>query len=160
MITCYDIWASAWDFQQCGMCDQQSLRSACAYVQSDQSLSQWLEYAMSVKLLTDHPLEFLSLKGGCRGPSESTHVKMPHCWKSYALAHMWTGKSTNLRNLSISVNVLNFQTLYSFFSNKIMVFRTGIHKMLYRTTNREDPKQTASMKQSVLGLHFWQAIRA
>ena len=27
-------WASAWDFQQCGMCDQQSLRSACAYAQS------------------------------------------------------------------------------------------------------------------------------
>ena len=26
------------DFQQCGMCDQQSLRSACAYTQSDQSL--------------------------------------------------------------------------------------------------------------------------
>ena len=31
-------WASAWDFQQCGMCDQQSLRSGCAYTQSDQSL--------------------------------------------------------------------------------------------------------------------------
>ena len=31
-------WASAWDFQQCGMWDQQSLRSACAYAQSDQSL--------------------------------------------------------------------------------------------------------------------------
>ena len=26
----HTIWASAWDFQQCGMCDQQSLRSACA----------------------------------------------------------------------------------------------------------------------------------
>ena len=26
------------DFQQCGMCDQQSLRSACAYAQSDHSL--------------------------------------------------------------------------------------------------------------------------
>ena len=25
-------------FQQCGMCDQQSLRSACTYAQSDQSL--------------------------------------------------------------------------------------------------------------------------
>ena len=32
------IWASAWDFQQCGMCDQHNLRSACAYAQSDQSL--------------------------------------------------------------------------------------------------------------------------
>ena len=32
------IWASALDFQQCGMCDQQCLRSDCAYAQSDQSL--------------------------------------------------------------------------------------------------------------------------
>ena len=31
------IWAATCDFQQCGMCDQQSLRSACAYAQSDQS---------------------------------------------------------------------------------------------------------------------------
>ena len=45
-----------------------------------------LEYSMSVKLLTEHHLEFLSLKGGCTGSFESTHVKMPHCWKSYALA--------------------------------------------------------------------------
>ena len=27
--------ASAWDFQQYGMCDQQSLRSACANAQSN-----------------------------------------------------------------------------------------------------------------------------
>ena len=41
---------------------------------------------MIVKLLTEHHLEFLRLKGDCRGSSESTHVKMPHCWKSHALA--------------------------------------------------------------------------
>ena len=34
---------------------------------------------MIVKLLTEHHLEFLSLKGGCRGLSQSTHVKIPHC---------------------------------------------------------------------------------
>ena len=44
--------------------------------------------AMIVKLLTEHHLEFLTLKGGCRGSSESTLVKMPHCWKSHAAAHM------------------------------------------------------------------------
>ena len=43
---------------------------------------------MIVKLLTEHHLEFLSLKGGCRGSSESTHVKMSHCWKSHALEHI------------------------------------------------------------------------
>ena len=41
---------------------------------------------MIVKLLTEPHLEFLSLKGGCTGSSESTHIKMPHCWKSHALA--------------------------------------------------------------------------
>ena len=43
---------------------------------------------MNVKLLTEHHLEFLSRKGGCRGSSESTLVKMPHCWKSHALAQL------------------------------------------------------------------------
>ena len=42
---------------------------------------------MIVKLLTEHHLEFLSLKGGCRASSESTLVKMSNCWKSHAAAH-------------------------------------------------------------------------
>ena len=41
--------------------------SACAYAQSDQSLGTSLKYCMSVKLLTEHHLEFLSLKGGRTG---------------------------------------------------------------------------------------------
>ena len=41
---------------------------------------------MIVKLLTEHHLECLNLKGGCRGSPESTLVKMPHCWESHALA--------------------------------------------------------------------------
>ena len=43
---------------------------------------------MIVKLLTEYHLEFLSLKGGCTGSSESTHVKMPHCWKSHVAAQI------------------------------------------------------------------------
>ena len=42
---------------------------------------------MIVQLLTEQHLQCLSLKRGCRGLSKSTHVKMPHCWKSHALAH-------------------------------------------------------------------------
>ena len=42
---------------------------------------------MIVKLLTEHHLEFLSLKRGCTGSSKSTLVKMPHCWKSHVAAH-------------------------------------------------------------------------
>ena len=72
------------------MCDQQRLRSACAYAQFDQRLCLSLEYSLSVKLLTEQHLEFLSLKVGCRGSSESTMVKMPHCWKTHATAHIVT----------------------------------------------------------------------
>ena len=43
---------------------------------------------MTVKLLTEQHLEFLSLKGGWAGLSESTLVKMPHCWKSHVTAHI------------------------------------------------------------------------
>ena len=45
-------------------------------------------YFMTVKLLTEHNLEFLSIKGGCTGSSESIHVKMARCWKSHVKAHM------------------------------------------------------------------------
>ena len=43
---------------------------------------------MIVKLLTEYHLEFLSLKEGCTDSSKSTHVKMPHCWKSHSMAQI------------------------------------------------------------------------
>ena len=54
------------------MCDQQSLRPACAYAPSVQSLCKLLKYSISVKLLTKHHLEFLSLNEVCTCSSEST----------------------------------------------------------------------------------------
>ena len=42
---------------------------------------------MIVKLLAEHHLEFLSLKGGGTDSSESTLVKIPHCWKSHVAAY-------------------------------------------------------------------------
>ena len=44
---------------------------------------------MTLRLLTEHNLEFLSLKGGCTGSSESTLVKITHCWKSHVAAHLY-----------------------------------------------------------------------
>ena len=41
---------------------------------------------MTVKLLTEQILEFLSLTRGCTGSAESTLVKMPHCWESHVTA--------------------------------------------------------------------------
>ena len=43
---------------------------------------------MSFKLLTEHHFESLFLKGGNTGSSESTIVKMSHCWKSRVTAHV------------------------------------------------------------------------
>ena len=51
---------------------------------------------MFLKLLTEHHLEFLSLKGGCTGSSESTLVKMSICWKSHAAAHLLCFKCNQL----------------------------------------------------------------
>ena len=41
---------------------------------------------MNIKLLTEHHLEFLSLKKGCSGSSDSIHVKMPLCMKLHGAA--------------------------------------------------------------------------
>ena len=79
------------------MCDQQSLRSACAYAQTDQSLFLSLEYSLTVKLLTEHLLEFISLKRGCKGSSESTRVKIPHCWESHVTAHFVDSEDSDQR---------------------------------------------------------------
>ena len=53
---------------------------------------------MIVKLLTEHHLEFLSLKDGCTGSSESTLVKMPHVWKSRVTAHLKMTSAVNSRS--------------------------------------------------------------
>ena len=50
---------------------------------------------MTLKLLTEHYLEFLSLKGGCTGLYEATLVKMPHCWKSQVAAYFEAQQKIN-----------------------------------------------------------------
>ena len=94
---------------------------------------------MSVKLLTEHHLEFLSLKGGCTGSSKSTLVKMPNCRESHVMADMIIlAPSPYSHRKNLYGN-----TFLVLFSNK-MVIRAGIHKMIVRIANREDPDQTAS----------------
>ena len=62
---------------------------------------------MIVKLLTEHHLEFLSLTGGCIGWSESTLVKMPHCWKSHVMAQFKIAKTVS--NAKSSINLPGLQ---------------------------------------------------
>ena len=68
--------------------------------QSDQNLCLSLEYSMNIKLPTKHHLEFLNLKEGCTGSSESIHVKMPHCCKSHVMAQI--SSETDLLPLLVS----------------------------------------------------------
>ena len=55
---------------------------------------------MFVKLLTVYHLEFLSLKAGCTGSSESTLAKMPNCWKSHATAHITSYEIARMTRIS------------------------------------------------------------
>ena len=69
---------------------------------------------MTVKLLTEHHLEFLSLKGDYTGSFESALVKMPHCWKLHVTAQVFYCMTcdfsgmmyglTRLMNISFDLN--------------------------------------------------------
>ena len=79
---------------------QAKAQTACAYAQSDQSLCLSLECSMNIKLLTEHHLEFLSLRMGFRGLSESTLVKVPHCWKSHVTAQLFTNPNREFQRMN------------------------------------------------------------
>ena len=44
---------------------------------------------MTLRLLTEHHLEFLTLKGDCTGSSMCTLVKLSHCWKNHMSWLTW-----------------------------------------------------------------------
>ena len=69
-------------------------------------------YIRVVKLLTEHRLEFVSLKGGCTGSSESTLVKMPHCVAAQFMiywlrAEAYDTLGTSQRNGKIQTSTTN-----------------------------------------------------
>ena len=92
---------------------------------------------MSVKLLTEYHLEFLSLTGGFTGSSESTHVKMPHCWKSHVTAH------DDIKDFSCPAQMRPFFTGTCFSSN-LVIFSIRMSQESVKSS----PWKTAS--QSVL----------
>ena len=56
-----------------------------------------------------------------------------------------------MSRLKYTVNVLKFRKLFLvLLSNKVLISRAGIHKMLVRIANREDPDQTAPSSGSAL----------
>ena len=77
---------------------------------------------MSVKLQTEHHLEFLGLTGGCTGSSEYTNVKIPHCWKSSIMAHLLITRGLNLLSFpgkNIVFKILFFRHFYGQFYIKL-----------------------------------------
>ena len=83
------------------MCDQQSLRSACAYAQSDQSLCLSLAYSKTIKILTEHHLEFLSLKGATQA-RPNLHLSKCHIVtvQMSMMIGMPSGFSLNLKKIT------------------------------------------------------------
>ena len=68
---------------------------------------------MSVKLLTEQYLEFLSLNGDCRSSSKSTPVKMSNCWKSHATAQLkfYTKINSSSADLKLGVKLPIFTVI-------------------------------------------------
>ena len=85
---------------------------------------------MSVKLLTKHHLEFLSLQGGCTGSSESTLVKMSHCWKSHVKAEMLFSFLCSQR----LTDVKHFSMAYWLLALTIMFFYNGVFPFVADST--------------------------
>ena len=71
----------------------------------------------------------------------STFIKLQFVIKTFVLSIFEWPLKTGL----LYVKCLLISNTFLFqLSNKMVVFRAGIHKMLVRIANREDPNQTAS----------------
>ena len=69
------IWAATWDFQQCGMCDQQPAHTRSLIRAFACRLNiKWV----SIKLLSEHNLEFLSLKARLSLFMSKCHIVANH----------------------------------------------------------------------------------
>ena len=75
---------------------------------------------MSVMLLTEHHLEFLSLKGGCAGSSESTlvkcHIVGNHMSRLICMSESFVSHLTVLGELSLHFSSNNGDLLLSYYA--------------------------------------------
>ena len=86
---------------------------------------------MSVKLLTEHHLEFQSLKRSSTDSSESTLVTMSYCWKSHVAAQSpFSGivpKTTSTNLLQYAAKMMHGEKthLYSLCMNRFFHFASA-----------------------------------
>ena len=70
---------------------------------------------MSVELLSEYHLEFLSLKRGCTGSSEPIHIKIPHCWNLMSWLNICTVSSQPLLPPHLTINQSSLTCLFILF---------------------------------------------
>ena len=97
------------------MYDQQSLISACANAQSDQSLCLLLEYSMNIKLLTEHHLEFLRLKEDCTGSSDSSCQNAPLLEITCHGSYHFSACRTSVKSKPSPLTIFSFFFCFFFF---------------------------------------------
>ena len=77
---------------------------------------------MIVKLLAEHNLASLSLKSVCTGLFESTHVKIPHCWKSYVATQIVLAVLSSIAIILLMNQKASFVFLLSVMCLWVVVF--------------------------------------
>ena len=94
---------------------------------------------MSVKLLTEHHLEFLSLKGGYTGLSESIHVKIPHCWKSRVIVNISHRRACKTQT-SLCICAVSPEPSLLLFHSVLMYGKTCLNQPLKKTRQNKGIK--------------------
>ena len=98
---------------------------------------------MTVNLRMEHHLKFLSLKGGCTDWSESTLVKMLHCWKRHVVVYRFVCVLIVIVGYSLCpVNDKDIKTIFICPSTMLSLLFMVFNKMIYMgSTNRIIPKE-------------------
>ena len=109
---------------------------------------------MNIKLLTEHHLKFLSLKGGYTGSSESTLGKMPHCWKSHVVAQLCFVLQLG------TYRFLNFFFLLYCFGGSIGTGILGICSNMAECRYKEYQTENLAMAISITALHVLSLIHS
>ena len=86
-----------------------------------------LKYSMSVTLLTEHHLEFLSSKGGCTGSSESILVKCHIFGNQVSRLILFLLWITSTLASQVNSNISPYQRVGQNIINGVDVVDLGIH---------------------------------
>ena len=96
---------------------------------------------MTMKLLSEQHFVFLSLIGGCTSSSESTVVKMSHCWKFHVVAQLIYCNCLHTSDTKLKLGVASGRKngpakvsmyLQDLISCKAILYK-NIHQFIYTT---------------------------